>query len=78
MTRKNYFHKHQAIQNIDIFSIPSKYPWLRLDEIDSNKYWIYWAEIPPQIFILLDAKNAPDASAVNIGVIEQTHTQSTF
>lgn len=56
MTRKNCFYKHQAIQIIDIFSAPSKHPWLHLDDIDSDKYWIYWAVIPPQTFIWLDAK----------------------
>lgn len=55
MTHKNDFYKHQALQ-IDIFSVPSKYPWLRLDDIDSDKYWICWAVIPPQTFIMLDAK----------------------
>lgn len=40
MTHKKYFYKHQAIQIIDVFSRPSKYPWLHPDDIDSNKYWI--------------------------------------
>lgn len=56
MNYKNYFYKHQAIQIIDIFSVPSKYPWLHLDDLNSDKFWIYWAVIPPQTSILLDAK----------------------